>query len=71
MASLIRGVQDLVVKDGEVKGETKTDRVSGRQLSLGNLGSSFVGFERLVCGLLASVTDSKLGQITVVVSLPI
>ena len=38
MASTVGGVEDLVVEDGEVEGETETDGVSGSELSLGNVG---------------------------------
>jgi hypothetical protein len=71
VASLIRGVEDLVVEDGEVQGETQADGVSGRQLVLGNIGGSLVGLEGLVGGVLALVASSKLGEITVVVTLPV
>lgn len=70
MASLIRGVQDLVVEDGEVKREAQADGVRGRKFGLSDLGGSLVSLEGLVGGLLASVTDSKLGQVAVVVALP-
>jgi hypothetical protein len=71
VASLIRSVEDLVVEDREVEGETQADGVRGRQLGLGNLGGSLVGLERLVGGVLAAVADGKLGEVTVVVTLPI
>lgn len=70
MASLIRGVQDLVVEDREVKSEAQTDGVRGRKFGLSDLGGSLVSLERLVCGLFASVTDSKLSQVAVVIALP-
>lgn len=38
VASTVRGVEDLVVEDGEVEGETETDRVRGGELSLGDVG---------------------------------
>lgn len=38
MASTVGRVQDLVVEYGEVEGKTKTDRVGGGELSLGNVG---------------------------------
>ena len=71
MASLIGGVEDLVVEDGEVQGETQTDGVSGRQLVLGNIGGSLVSLEGLVGRVLALVASSKLGEVTVVVTLPV
>ena len=71
MASLVGGVQDLVIEDGEVESETQTDRVGRRQLSLGDLGSSLVGLERLVCGVLTLVANGELGEVSVVVTLPV
>ena len=44
VASLIRRVEDLVVEDGEVQRETKTDWVSWREISAGNFGGVLVGF---------------------------
>jgi hypothetical protein len=38
MAGTIRRVEDLVVEDGEVKGETETDGVGRSELGLGNVG---------------------------------
>ena len=70
VASLIRGVENLVVEDGEVEGKTETDGMCGRKISLGNVGSGSVGLERLVGGSLALVAKSELGKITVVVTLP-
>ena len=40
MASLIGGVEDLVVEDGEVQRETETDGVGGCELGLGDVGGS-------------------------------
>ncbi len=71
MASLVRGVQDLVVEHGEVKGETQTDGVSRGKLGLGDLGGSLVSLKRLVGGVLAAVTDGELGEVAVVVTLPV
>lgn len=39
VACTIRRVEDLVVEDGEVQGETQTDGVSGGEVGLGNIGS--------------------------------
>lgn len=71
VASLIGSVEDLVVEDGEVQGETKTDGVCGGQLGLGNLGSSLVRLKRLVSRLLSSITNGEFSKITVVVALPV
>ena len=71
MASLVRGVEDLVVENGEVQGETQTDGVGRRKLSLGNLGGGLVSLERLVGGVLAAVANSELSKVAVVVTLPV
>jgi hypothetical protein len=70
MASLIGGVEDLVVEDGEVKGETQADRMGRRKLSSGNLSGSLISLEGLVGGVLATVANGELSEITVVVTLP-
>lgn len=70
MASLIGGVENLVVEDGEVKGETQADRVGRRKLSSGNLSGSLVSLKGLVGGVLAAVANGELSEITVVVTLP-
>ena len=71
MASLVWGVENLIVEDGEVQGETKTDRVGGSEVGSRNFGSSFICFQRLICRYLALITKSKLGQVTMVVTLPV
>ena len=38
VAGTVGRVEDLVVEDGEVEGETETDGVSGSELGLGNVG---------------------------------
>ena len=40
MAGAVGRVQDLVVEDGEVEGQAEADGVSGRQLSLGDVGGA-------------------------------
>lgn len=69
MASLVGGVQDFVVEDGEVQGKTETDGVGRGEVSLGDLGGSLVSLERVIGGTLAAVTDGELGKVTVVVTL--
>ena len=89
MAGTVGRVEDLVVKDGEVKGETETDGVSGSELSLGNVGgvleilldmvsvlrrnvgTNLVGVVRSSGGRLALVARGELGEVTVVVTLPV
>lgn len=71
MASLVRGVEDLIVEHGEVQGETQADGVGGGKVGLGNLGGGLVGLEGLVGRVLAAVANGELGQVTVVVTLPV
>ena len=71
MASLVRGIEDLVVEDREVEGKAETDGVGRGKLRLGNLGGSLVGVERLVGRILARVADGELGEVAVVVTLPV
>lgn len=70
MASLVRRVEDLVVKDREVKSQSETDGVGRSKLRLSDLGGVLVGLERLIGSTLATVANGELGQVTVVVTLP-
>jgi len=70
LASLVGRVEDLVVEDGEVQGKTKADGVGGGKVLGSNLGGSLVSLERLVGGGLALVTNGELGEVAVVVALP-
>jgi hypothetical protein len=71
MASLVGRVEDFVVEDREVEGETKTYWVSWGKISAGDFGGVLVSFEGLVGRDLALVTHGELGQVTVIVSLPV
>ena len=71
VASLIGGVEDFVVEDGEVQRETKTDGVSWSKIGAGNFGSVLVRLKGLVSRDFTLVTHGELGQVTVVVSLPV
>lgn len=70
MASLIRGVQDLVVEDREVQSKTEADWVGWCEVGLGNLRGSLVGLEGLIGRLLTLVSNGKLSKIAVIVTLP-
>jgi len=70
MACLVGRVQDFIVENGEVKGETKTDWVCWRKVGLGNFGRVLVSLKRLVGRLLSLVANGELGQVTVVITLP-
>lgn len=71
MASLVGGVEDLVVKDGEVEGQAEADGVGRRKIGRSNIGRSLVSLERLVGRGFALVSKSELGEVAVVVSLPV
>lgn len=71
MASLVGRVEDLVVEHGEVKGQTQTDGVGGGEVGLSNFSGALVGLEGSISGTLAAVADGKLGQVAVVIALPV
>ena len=70
MASLVGRVEDLVVEDGEVQGETKADGMCWGKVSLSNVGCGSVSLEGLVGRSLALVAKGELSKVTVVVTLP-
>jgi hypothetical protein len=71
LASLVGRVEDLVVEDGEVQGETETDGVGRSKVLSSDLGGGLVSLEGLVGGGLALVANGELGKVAVVVTLPI
>jgi len=71
MASLVWCVKDLVVEDREVEGKTKSDWMCWGEVCLSNFGSGLVSLKGLVSGCLALVANGELGEVSVVVSLPI
>lgn len=70
MTGLIGRVQDLVVEDRKVQGETQSNGVGWGEIGLSNFGRSFVCLERLVRRFLTLVGSSELGEVAVVVTLP-
>lgn len=71
MASLVWRVQNLVVEDREVKGESKSDWVRWRKVVSRDFSGSFVGFKGFVGTSFSLVGHSKFCEISVVVALPI
>ncbi len=71
VAGLIRGVQNLIVENGEVESKTKADWVCWCKVSLGNFGSVLVCLEGLVRRLLSLVANGKFGKVSVVVTFPV
>lgn len=69
MASTIGAIENLVVKDRKVEGQSKTDGVSGGKVRGGNLRGALVGIEGGRGGGLADISLLELGEVTVVVSL--
>ena len=71
MACSVRGVQNFVVEDGEVEGQTKADGVCWWEFCDGNIRGRLVGNEGVFSSCLAFSARGELSQISVVVSLPI
>ncbi len=70
VASLVGGVQDLVIEDGEVQGQTKTNWVCWGEIGLSNFGSILVSLKRLVRRSLSLFGNSEFGEISMIVTLP-
>ena len=67
---MVRGVQDLVIEDGEIQGKTKTDGMRWSELGGRNFSRSLVGLQGFVGRYLALIAKSKFREITVIVTLP-
>lgn len=70
MARLVGRIENLVVEHREVESQSQTDRMGRGKLRLRHLGGRLVSLEGLVGRVLALVTDSELGKVAVVVTLP-
>lgn len=70
VTSLIRGVQDFIIKHGEVEGQSEADRMGWGKVSLRDFGCVLVGLQRFIGGFLALVTEGELSQVAVVITLP-
>lgn len=71
MAGTVGRVENFVVEDGEVECQTEANGVGRGQLSDGDVRSGLVSFEGLVRGVLSLVAGSELGEVSVVISLPV
>ena len=71
VAGLVRRVENLVVEDREIQGETKTDGVSWCKLGGRDFGCCLVCLQRLVGGFFALIAQSEFGKVAVVVALPV
>lgn len=69
--SLLRSVQDFIVEHGEVESEPQPDRVGRREVGVGDLAGLLIGVEGLLRRELTFLSCSKLGQVPVVIPLPI
>jgi hypothetical protein len=69
LAGFVGGVEDLVVENGEVEGETEADGVGGGQVSTGNITGLLVSLEGVVSSLLSLISGLELSNISVVVAL--
>jgi hypothetical protein len=71
MTSLVGRVQDLIIENGEVEGQTQADWVGWCKVGLCNFGGVLVSLEGLVGGLLSLVANGELSKVTVVITLPV
>ena len=69
LAGLVGGVEDLVVEDGEVEGETQPDGVGGLHGRLGNVESILISLLGIVNNSSLGISYGNLGKIPVVVTL--
>lgn len=71
MASLVRGVEDLIVEDREIESKTKSDRVSGSKVGLSDFGGSLVSLQGLIGRFLSLVGGCEFGEVTMIITLPV
>ena len=65
LARSVGGVKDLVVKDGEVKGKTKTDGVCWWKVGSSNSTGCLVGVKGSSGGFLSGVSGLELREVSV------
>ena len=70
MASLIGRVEDLIVENGEVKSEAKTNWMSWGKIGASNLSCSLIRLQRLVGRDLALVALCEFGEVAMIITLP-
>jgi hypothetical protein len=70
VAGAVGAVENLVVEDGEVEGETEADGVRRWEFGGGDVRCLLVSLKGLVCRLFALGVGGELGEVTVVVALP-
>jgi len=65
LASLVRGVKNLVVEDRKVKGKSKTDGVCWWKIRGGNSTGGLVSIKGSSGRFLADIANLELGKVTV------
>merc|ERR1719162_1275164 len=69
VARFVGCVEDLVVKDGKVKGQTKADGMRWGKVRLGNSTGCLVSIQGGSGGFLSCVSCLEFGKVSVVISL--
>lgn len=69
-ASTVWRVEDFIIENWKIKGQSQTNGVRWREFNHGNVASSFVRYQTVLCCLLPVIACGKLCQVPVVISLP-
>lgn len=69
-ACTVRGIENFIIKYGEVECQSQADGVSRGELNHGDVARGFVGYQTVLRRLLPVVARGELCQVPVVVSLP-
>jgi len=69
-ASTVRRVEDFIIENRKVEGQSKTNRVRWREFDHGNVACSFVSYQTVLSCLLSVIACGELCQVPVVISLP-
>lgn len=69
-ACAVGGIEDFIIKYGEVERQSQADGVCRWEFDHGDVACSFVRNQAVLCRLLSVVARGKLCQVPVVVSLP-
>lgn len=69
-ARAVRRVEDFIIENGEVQGESEADGVGRGELDHGDVARCFVSDQTVLGRLLPVVARGELCQVPVVISLP-
>lgn len=69
-ASTVWRVEDFIIENWKVKGQSQTNGVRWREFDHSDVASSFVCYQTVLCRLLPVVACGELCQVPVVISLP-